>query len=450
MTCLNYFEIAETKETSPVSFPLFETLPGTYNAYVGVSLVAPDKNAEIFYRIDTEGTSFKRYTGEPIGLTSSATITTFARSAKGMSLQNSAFYQVKVPQEIPCRILAIDYSAQAGMSILRATPNDQLSVGQDGDWADYYVDVPEAGFYQINTRISIKLRNGVTSTGFAVEVNDELLKTFLNLPDMGGNWDRFKVYPTKAYLKAGINKIRLVSKGKRFTFDWVEVLPVKSLLPGVIEVENYNEKSEGLGLHRLINVSEERESGYEVAVNTASKYCYQVNVAQTGVYPFTFVLCSRSTDGKGKLSIMENGTLITSYDAPQVSGSQYESRVDVDVILPKGSYTLLWEQPGGGEHYVDKLIVGTPKSTDPSDPGVGDIVSTAVKEIKDKNNVFVTVDGLIYTRGFNQEGYVIYNQQGLILQKGICQDNVPVDIREYPSGCYFFSVQDEKVKLVKL
>lgn len=449
-TCLNYIEIEETGETSSVDFPLFATLPGEYNAYVEVSLVAPD-DADIFYRVEGESGSFKRYAGEPIGLSSSATVTAFARLGGVMSLQNSAFYQVAAPKSVPCRILAVDYSTQNGMSIQNASPNNQLSVGQDGDWADYYVDVAEAGYYQINTRISIKLRNGVTSTGFAVAVNDEIVKTFLNLPNMGGNWDRFKVYPVKAYLKAGINQIRLISRGKRFNFDWLEIISAEPIsLPGVIEAENYDENSTGLGLHRVVNTSDGREAGYEVAMNTGAKYCYKVNVDVTGTYPITFVLSSRASDGKGKLSILENGTLIATYAAPQVSGSQYESQVEVDAHLPKGAYTLLWEQPGGGEHYIEKLIVGQPKSTDPSDPGVGNIISSVQETSDSDGTVFSTGNGLIHVNGFNQKTYAIYNLQGEMMQQGVCNDHQLVDIQDFSAGCYVFSIQgDRSVKIVK-
>ena len=181
------------------------------------------EGATIYYKIPGKVDNWTVYT-QPIELTESATVITKAEQGGIFSIENTASYVVNSPVEVPCKIFAVDYSDQKGMSIQGITDNnDQLSVGQEGDWADYVIKAPVEGDYIVATRISIKTKGQVPSTGFEVMVNGTSVKKFEGLLDMGGNWDRFKIYPTKVHLKQGLNTIRLVSLGKRFTFDYINI-----------------------------------------------------------------------------------------------------------------------------------------------------------------------------------------------------------------------------------
>lgn len=450
--CLNWLEISDVVETSAIPFPVFETLPGTYNAMVNVKFAAAEEGTSVYYRIDEKSQSFTAYAGQDIILTETAVITAFSRKGTTMSVQNSARFEVIPPQEIPCRILAIDCSDHFGVAPMNAEPNVQMSVAQEGDWIDFYVTAPEDGYYQINSRITIKTKGQVPSSGFEVWVNDVLEKQFLGLSDMGGNWDVFKIYPVKAYLNSGLNKIRLVAQGKRLNFDWLEVWKTTPVaLPGIIETENYDANAEKVGYHRVVSTSSGRESGYEVELTSSTKYYYQVKVDVTGVYPVDFIVSSRASDGKGQLVILKNSEQIAGYSAPQLSSSSLESKITIDATLPKGIYTIGLSQPSGGNHYIEKIIVGQPKSTDPSDPGIGEeTVSTVVA--LDENWVIYPnpVKDYVYMNGLDCAEYQIINNNGIVVMTGKTSNGQPIDVRMLSAGFYHVRIADKTRTIMKI
>ena len=481
--CLNYFTIESPSETSETPFPVFETLPGNYNGFVSVGINQPE-NTEVFYRIEGQGSTFNKYSGKPIELTQTSKVIATARKKGVMSLENAASYEIIPPIEVPCKILAIDYTDQNGMSEQAASPNSQLSVGQAGDWATYMITVPETGLYQINVRISIKLRDGVTSTGFDLYVNDKKVSSFANLPDMGGNWDRFKVFPTNLKMNKGVNEIKVVALDKRFNFDWIEVFkadPVK--VPGEIEAENYNADSYGYGLHRAVNTSEGRKDGYEVALQSNSKLGFPIEVPYTGVYPIEIISCSKSTNSQVKFSIKETGEIIGSVNLNQSGGAQYETKSNLDLTLPKGKYTLFLEQTSGSEQYIDRIIISDPTSIDmddegivsedpdngeeepedgeeepepeipdnPSDPNESDDSNGIVQiSLPDSGENPYYNPPFIYVWNKTPMNYRIFSLGGEIINNGVCTVEKPVDVSFLKKGVFVFLLTNgQYLKIVK-
>lgn len=440
MTCLNNFRVAEATETSSTPFPLFATLPGLYNAYVSVEIVGAE-GADIFYRLAGQGDAFLPYTA-PIELTETATVEAYAVIGGVESLHTTALYEVTPPTSVPCRILAIDYSDQQGMSIQGITgSNDQLSVGQEGDWAEYVVYAPEAGDYQISTRISIKTKRQVPSTGFEVMVNDVSVKRFEGLLDMGGNWDRFKVYPVRAHFTKGINRIRLVSLGKRFTFDYIEVFKADPMpVPCTIETELYSPESTAYGLQRAVNTGEGRDAGFEVALSAGTRLYYQVQVDKAGNYPAKLIISSKNNASSARLTDADSGTELALFEFSQGSGAAYETTVERTVSLPAGVVTLCLAHVSGGEFYAEKLILGD------TDGGT----TTGLNGQRALRSITREGASLLRVNGFDGRSFRICTVGGQLLMRGTCSSDEPVDLSTLPAGCHVFSIDGgTAVKILK-
>lgn len=440
LTCLNYFKINAPHEYSQTPFPTFETQPGVYNGMVKVALIKPE-NTDVFYRIEGQGTSFSTYT-EPLELSKTTTITAAAKSNNVWSLYNTGTFEVIEPVEIPCRILAIDYTDQKGMSIQNIEgSNNQLSVGQAGDWATWFVSATEEGEYQINTRISIKLRDGVTSTGFELYINGEPMAKFANLPDMGGNWDRFKVYPAIVKLNKGVNEIKVVALDRRFTFDWIEIFKAPPFeVPVVIEAENYHPDSQNFGLHRSIDTSDGRNPGYEVSVSNGTKLYYPIYVEKGGTYPVKFLFSSKSDNITARLLIKETGEILAQYNAKNMGGAKEQSH-DAEIKLHSGNYTLCLEQIAGGEHYVDQIIINDATSYDPDD---GEPTNVCEGIISNDYTPYL-YDNQIKVNFESPQHYIISNLLGTQIKTGLCDQYNPVDISKLANGVYLFAVNNKSV-----
>lgn len=446
MTCLNYFKIDSASETSMTPFPQFETLPGKYNGFVTVALIEPE-DTDLYYRIEGESTTFNNYTG-PFELDRSATITVRARKNGVWSLNNSATFEIIPPLQIPCKFLAIEYSDQEGMGEQFIDgSNNQLTVGQAGDWAAYFVTAPKAGKYQVNTRISIKLRDGLTSTGFDLYVNGEKAASFPNLPDMGGNWDRFKVYPAIVELKQGVNEIKVVALNRRFNFDFFEIfsadpvaLPSEEGEETTIEVENYSPESTGYGLHVAIDTSKGRQNGYEVEVSPSAKLYYPVKSDVAGYYDITFMGCPRNTKPTGVLTIKESGQEIAQYSMESVSNSSDQREVTVkSCYVTPGKYTFCLSQSSGGTYKMDKMVF---KLTEIDSANISSFLTTEEQIQLEAYTIQVSFP--------EARQFTITDMGGCIVSKGKCSSSEPVDISRLSDGVYIFTTEtNQQLRFIK-
>ena len=443
MTCLDYIEIKETATTSTTPFPVFATLPGEYNGFVNVEIVAAE-GATIYYKIPGKVDNWTVYT-QPIELTESATVITKAEQGGIFSIENTASYVVNPPVEVPCKIFAVDYSDQKGMSIQGITDNnDQLSVGQEGDWADYVIKAPVEGDYIVATRISIKTKGQVPSTGFEVMVNGTSVKKFEGLLDMGGNWDRFKIYPTKVHLKQGLNTIRLVSLGKRFTFDYINIFKNDPIaLPGIIQNENYLPQSSNYGLSRNINrtVNGQQKSGQEVALNSGmTKLYYDVYVAEGGKQPITLCVSSKGGASVGRLVKDDTNETIATFSFNETAGNQGEQIVTTEGTLPAGTYTLRFEFQSGGEFYADYIQIGNSEDLITGIESINQ--NRCIKYDANQQNIVV--------KGFGKRAFSLYSFSGTVVMKGVCSDSSPINVNSLVNGCYVLKIAGgATVKILK-
>nr|WP_295927124.1 carbohydrate-binding protein [uncultured Dyadobacter sp.] len=90
----------------------------------------------------------------------------------------------------------------------------------DNDWMDYNVNVPDAGVYTVNFRVSNSWGNGniqFKNTSGAVLGN-------VDVPQTGG-WQNYTTVRTTVQLQAGSQVFRIYANRGAFNLNWFEVIP---------------------------------------------------------------------------------------------------------------------------------------------------------------------------------------------------------------------------------
>lgn len=125
---------------------------------------------------------------------------------------------------VPARIEAENYTCVYGIETENCTDIGgglNLAFINAGDWAEYYIDVPETGTYNLVVRAAAQ-----TSTGridLSAE-NGEVL-VVVRTPATGG-WQNWESTTSDAFeLTAGLQKIRLTMNANSFNVNWIEFIP---------------------------------------------------------------------------------------------------------------------------------------------------------------------------------------------------------------------------------
>jgi len=110
-------------------------------------------------------------------------------------------------QSIPAKMEAENYNFMSGIGTENCSEGG-LAVGfiEAGDWMEYIVNVPTTGNYYITYRVA-----GMGTGSVAFQHNGKTLTT-TNLPNTG-NYTTFANATTQVYLTAGIQSVKLLSKG---------------------------------------------------------------------------------------------------------------------------------------------------------------------------------------------------------------------------------------------
>lgn len=121
-------------------------------------------------------------------------------------------------RDLPGLIEAEDYNSMSGIQTENCIEGG-LNVGwiDAGDYLEYNVVLKEPGMYSIHYRVA-----SIYNTGkLEMKSGYQTLGPVINIPNTGG-WQNWTTLYTNAYLKPGLNKIRINAVGGGFNINWVK------------------------------------------------------------------------------------------------------------------------------------------------------------------------------------------------------------------------------------
>ncbi|WP_138481151.1 carbohydrate-binding protein [Dyadobacter bucti] len=234
---------------------------------------------------------------------------------------------------LPAKVEAEEYVA---MNSVVNEPTSDLAGGQnvgwiqDGSWMDYAVHAPQEGFYTFGFRIAngyspeatltLKTENG-TDLGSIV------------LPQTGG-MQGWKTVNMIAHLPAGNQTLRVFAEKGGWNFNWVDVSKSRPL-SGKIEAETFDVSAD----IRTEPSNDTDESTAVSYIDDSDFLDYNVNVAQGGLYTFSFRISN--SYGNGNIQIKNvSGDVLGQVDVPQTGGWQNWATIRTTATLAAGSQVL--------------------------------------------------------------------------------------------------------------
>ncbi len=125
---------------------------------------------------------------------------------------------------VPGRIQAEDYHSQVGVQLETTTDiggGQNISYLDVGDYLDYYINIPNSGTFNVNYRTASESAGG----GLQMELIDTLGKATTihsaTFPATGG-WQTWTNTSRAAYIKSGLQHIRLKITKSQFNVNWFE------------------------------------------------------------------------------------------------------------------------------------------------------------------------------------------------------------------------------------
>ncbi|MBC8060482.1 MAG: family 16 glycosylhydrolase [Clostridiaceae bacterium] len=210
-----------------VTSPSFNPAGGTYASAQSVTLSCATAGATIKYTIDgsTPTATSTTYTGA-INVGTTTTIKAYAIN-QGMTdsaVVNALYTITTANNTIPGKLEAEKYSVMSGVQT-ETCSEGTLNVGwiDTGDWMDYNVNVPSAGSYTVQYRVS-----SPNATGQIQLKNGNTVLATTNIPNTGG-WQNWQTVSSTVNLAAGNQTLRVYANVGGFNLNWCNFLSVNSV-----------------------------------------------------------------------------------------------------------------------------------------------------------------------------------------------------------------------------
>lgn len=141
------------------------------------------------------------------------------------------------------RIPAAHYQNGNGLTINPSTDNTNTLMLQDmstGSWAEYQVEIPAAGSYDVNLRIACK-------SGSKIEIyeDDVLLTTLQPTATSADNFETWRTQSFPVQFTAGKHRIKLYSTARLFYYEW---LSIGNVPEGIDQIEPNHQNA-----HKYLN-----------------------------------------------------------------------------------------------------------------------------------------------------------------------------------------------------
>ncbi len=219
--------------------------------------------------------------------------------------------------EIPGKIEAEHYFFQKGMELENTSDEGGgLNIGSldNGDYADYYVDIQTTGTYNVTYRAAAD--PGYAPLGGQVELSiyDSISNSFTFLQNVilspTTGWQDWENTSKAVNLDSGKYQIRLKILGGPFNLNWFsfdDSVSVGIPIPGYVQAEDFVYQ-DGISLE----MTEDEGGGQNIGYLDSADYVdYIINVTKTGLYNLSYRVASDGSQdyangGTIKLLLMED------------------------------------------------------------------------------------------------------------------------------------------------
>jgi len=256
--------------------------------------------------------------------------------------------KVTIIHSIPGRIEAEDYVVQSGIQLENTTDvggGQNIGFLDNGDYLDYFINVAQAGTYEVNFRTAAESEMGQVELQLIDENGNARTLENLTFPATGG-WQTWASTAASVALPAGQLQLRVVIKQPLFNINWfeftfssappaIQYLPV----PGKIEAEDY-ETQVGIELENTTDTGGGQNIGF---LDPDDYLDYFINVAQAGMYQVDFRTAALSEIGEIELQLIDgngNATALKNLTFPATGGWQTWTNTTASVSLPAGELQL--------------------------------------------------------------------------------------------------------------
>lgn len=280
------------------------------------------------------------YTGSQIQATDGTNLDQFIRKP----VQN----RVAIIHSIPGRVEAEDYILQSGIQLENTTDaggGQNIGFLDNGDYMDYFINVAQAGIYQVDFRTAAQSEIGAVELQLIDDDGNARSLERFSFPATGG-WQTWTTTQESISLPAGQLHLRVLIRQPLFNINWfefsflsepptIQFLPV----PGKIEAEDFEIQS-GIELENTTDVGGGQNIGF---LDEGDYLDYFVNVAQAGTYQVDFRTAALSEIGQIELQLIDdngNATALKNLTFPSTGGWQIWTNTITSVVLPVGQLHL--------------------------------------------------------------------------------------------------------------
>lgn len=358
---------------------------------------------------------------------------------------------------IPGKIEAENYSFMNGITIQQTDDiggGMNISEIQNGDFADYFIDVAQEGYYQISLRIASDSQGGWVN----ININDTTL-LFVPLRFTNG-WQNWITVSRKVFLKQGKQKLSLNFNrgvGLIANVNWLEMIPIKEHvgdpgaipIPGRVEAEDYDAKIGG-----VLKSIQGQENGIKLAeILPGNGTAYALKVDQAGMYRVDFRISS--LHGLGKIKVIVYGIVDSSIQIVPTGGWNMWDTVSTNIYLPAGEQRLFLGFVGEEAQFIVDLDWMDFRINNPSFSDVVAEPADQVAKLKVYPNPFSgaidvdlsTFDGKIKLEWYDTKGAIIWEK---VYEPGIYHIQDPI-ISKLANGIYYLrAVNSSEQQVLKI
>jgi endoglucanase len=156
------------------------------------------------------------YTGTQIDATDGTSLNTFTQQV----VEN----RVAIIHPVPGKVEAEDYFFESGLELENTTDiggGQNISYLDNGDFADYYIDVEEDGSYWVDYRTAALSESGAVKLEIIAPGGTAEFLHQLSFPSTGG-WQNWTTTRNQVFLTAGQHQLRMTITAPLFNINWME------------------------------------------------------------------------------------------------------------------------------------------------------------------------------------------------------------------------------------
>jgi aryl-phospho-beta-D-glucosidase BglC (GH1 family) len=132
--------------------------------------------------------------------------------------------RVAIVHQLPGRVEAEDYFFESGISLENTTDiggGQNIGYLDKGDYADYYIEVAEAGSYYVDYRTAAQSENGAVKLELINPGGSAEFLHQVSFPSTGG-WQNWTTTRSQVYLNQGTHQLRMTITAPLFNMNWFE------------------------------------------------------------------------------------------------------------------------------------------------------------------------------------------------------------------------------------